>query len=131
MMRMQNFRNPCCSMNKFGLSFLSRSFSTGAHATQVSSEAYKQLPYFIARTSLGRCLPVYSEFKAHNHIYTLVRRIHGNINVSLNCNVKELGKDLERLLPGTAMEIRQDLMQIKIKGHQVEAIKKFLTEKGF
>jgi translation initiation factor 1 (eIF-1/SUI1) len=84
-----------------------------------------ELPYFVARTSLGKNLPVYVD---HRHggsmIITVIRRIHGDPGC--------LAADLRGELPaGTEFRVRPELQQVIVKGRHVQQIRDFLTHKGF
>lgn len=84
-----------------------------------------ELPYFVARTSLGKNLPVYVDYKhGGSKVITIIRRIHGD--------PEKLAADLKAELPPKAeFRVRPEMQQVIVKGQHVQKIREFLTYKGF
>ena len=92
-----------------------------------STEAVQQLKYFVERTSLGKALPVYTDFKNDGRKYTLIRKISGDIDILAD----EISELLELKDKTKYLKVRADLGHIKITGQYDLKVREFLTKKGF
>ncbi|TPX48382.1 hypothetical protein SeLEV6574_g02062 [Synchytrium endobioticum] len=82
-----------------------------------------QLPYLVKRTPVARWLPVYREFKNQTGIWTVIRRIEGNIQA--------LAKDLATIIPKQRIAIQEMTHQIRIKGNYRHDVKTWLISRQF
>ena len=91
----------------------------------VIDEKLAKYPYFVERTSFGKGLPVYSEYKHQRaRKLTIIRRIYGDLDA--------FRKDLQVEFPSVKIvKCPVEQQKIVLKGNLVQEVKLFLTDLGF
>ncbi|TPX38163.1 hypothetical protein SmJEL517_g00150 [Synchytrium microbalum] len=81
------------------------------------------LPYLVKRTAIAKWLPVYKDIKNQTGIWTVIRRIEGDVNA--------LANDLTSFIPSHRVHVKEVARHVRIKGDYIKEVKDWLTARQF
>ncbi|KAM7454392.1 hypothetical protein BLSTO_04852 [Blastocystis sp. subtype 1] len=89
-------------------------------------------PFVVTRTTLGKNLPVYSEYRNNgSRRLTIVRRIEGDITVSSASlpYTQKMSQEIKKVCPESDVEVHAG--SIQVEGNRSQEIRKWLSDMGF
>jgi len=94
-----------------------RPINTGASLGRPS-----KLPFIVYRTEKGNNIPVYRDFRGHNKVYTVLKRVRGRVDL--------LAVDMERVCGGRKVTVRPG-PRLVVEGDFLFPVREWVRALGF